>query len=71
MTGRKTLAEVRAVLEAAVGAGPVGGGEVTAALRRFLAAGPGTPTAGPTPPAPPAGRPKRRPTAGRSRRPES
>lgn len=65
MTGRKKLADVRAALEAAVGAGPAGEGEVAAALRRFLAARPSTLAAKPTPPAPPAGRPARRPTAGR------
>jgi hypothetical protein len=39
MTGRKTLREVRAELESALGAGPAGGGQVAEALRRFLAAG--------------------------------
>jgi len=39
MTGRKTLAEVRAELEAAVGPGPAGRSEVAESLRRFLAAG--------------------------------
>lgn len=39
MTGRKTLGEVRAELEAALGAGPAGDGEVAESLRRFLAAG--------------------------------
>jgi hypothetical protein len=41
MTGRKTLGEVRAELEAALGAGPAGDGEVAESLRRFLAAGSG------------------------------
>jgi len=39
MTGRKTLREVRAELEAALGAGPAGDDEVAESLRRFLAAG--------------------------------
>lgn len=39
MTGRKTLAEVRAELEAALGGGPKGDGVVADSLRRFLAAG--------------------------------
>jgi hypothetical protein len=39
MTGRKTLSEVRAELEAALGAGPTGDSEVAESLRRFLAAG--------------------------------
>lgn len=38
MTGRKTLSEVRVELEAALGAGPTGDGEVAESLRRFLAA---------------------------------
>lgn len=38
MTGRKTLREVRKELEAALGAGPAGDGEVAECLRRFLAA---------------------------------
>ena len=37
MTGRKTLAQVRAELEAALGTGPAGKGEVVESLRRFLA----------------------------------
>ena len=36
MTGRKSLAEVRAELEAALGSGPPGGGTVAESLRRFL-----------------------------------
>lgn len=43
MTGRKTLAEVRAELEEALGAGPAGDGDVAESLRRFLASGPGKP----------------------------
>lgn len=39
MTGRKTLSEVRAELEAALGAGPAGDSPVAESLRRFLAAG--------------------------------
>ena len=39
MTGHKRLAEVRAELEGALGAGPAGTGEVAESLRRFLAAG--------------------------------
>jgi hypothetical protein len=39
MTGRKTLSEVRAELEAALGAGPAGATPVAEALRRFLANG--------------------------------
>jgi hypothetical protein len=39
MTGRKTLKEIRAELEAALGAGPAGDTEVAESLRRFLAAG--------------------------------
>jgi hypothetical protein len=39
MTGRKTLSEIRAELEAAFGAGPAGDDEVAESLRRFLAAG--------------------------------
>lgn len=39
MIGRKTPAEVRAELEAALGAGPAGEGEVAESLRRFLSAG--------------------------------
>ncbi len=39
MTGVKTLEQVRAELEAALGAGPTGKGEVAESLRRFLAAG--------------------------------
>jgi hypothetical protein len=38
MMGRKTLAEVRAELKAAVGAGPSGESEVAKSLRRFLTA---------------------------------
>jgi hypothetical protein len=38
MTGHKSLTEVRAELEAALGAGPVGEGHVAESLRRFLAA---------------------------------
>src|SRR5262245_19589236 len=38
-SGRKTLGEVRAKLEAALGAGPSGGGRVAESLRRFLAGG--------------------------------
>jgi hypothetical protein len=41
MTGRKTLGEVQAELEAALGAGPAGEGQVAESLRRFLAAGAG------------------------------
>jgi hypothetical protein len=41
MMGRKTLGEVRAELEAALGVGPIGGGEPAESLRRFLAAGTG------------------------------
>ena len=41
MMGRKTLGQVRAELEAALGEGPAGGGEVAESLRRFLAAGAG------------------------------
>jgi hypothetical protein len=41
MMGRKTLGQVRAELEAALGKGPAGGGEVAESLRRFLAAGAG------------------------------
>ncbi len=41
MTGVKTLGQVRAELEAALGAGPAGQGEVAESLRRFLAAGSG------------------------------
>jgi hypothetical protein len=47
MTGRKTLAEVRAELEAALGAGPAGGGEIAESLRRFLAAGVASPKLAP------------------------
>jgi hypothetical protein len=36
MTGHKSLTEVRAELEAALGAGPVGEGRVAESLRRFL-----------------------------------
>ena len=39
MTGRKTLAEVRADLEAALGAGPTEVGSVAESLRRFLSGG--------------------------------
>ncbi len=39
MTGRKTLREVRAELEAALGAGPAGDTEMAQSLRRFLAMG--------------------------------
>lgn len=58
MTGRKTLREIRAELEAAVGTGPPGGGDVAESLRRFLASKPGDretpnqplqPTGGPLP----------------------
>lgn len=65
MTGRKTLREIRAELEAALGAGPPGDGETAKSLRRFLAARPGEqdtpsqplqPTDGP----PPRPRPKSR-----------
>ena len=52
MTGRKTLKEVRAELEAALGAGPAGDTEVAESLRRFLATGPkrkGTPNQPPHP----------------------
>lgn len=38
MIGRKTLSEVRAELEAALGSGPTGDSEVAESLRRFLAA---------------------------------
>ena len=41
MMGRKTLAEVRAELEAALGTAPAGDGQVAESLRRFLAAGTG------------------------------
>lgn len=37
MTGHKSLTEVRAELEAALGAGPVGEGHVAESLQRFLA----------------------------------
>lgn len=37
MTGHKSLTEVRAELEAVLGAGPVGEGHVAESLRRFLA----------------------------------
>ena len=47
MTGRKTLGEVRAELEAALGTAPAGEGQVAESLRRFLAAGTGK---GGTPP---------------------
>ncbi len=50
MIGRKTLAEVRRDLEAALCEGPAGEGEVVESLRRFLAAGPnrgGTPKLAP------------------------
>ncbi|HEX3146683.1 MAG TPA: hypothetical protein VHR66_01190 [Gemmataceae bacterium] len=39
MTGRKSLDKIRDELEAALGAGPAGDGEVAESLRRFLAAG--------------------------------
>jgi hypothetical protein len=39
MIGHKKLSEVRAELEAALGGGPPGTGEVAESLRRFLAAG--------------------------------
>jgi len=39
MTGRKSLSQVRAELEAALGSGPAGDTEVAESLRRFLAAG--------------------------------
>jgi hypothetical protein len=39
MMGRKTRGQVRAELEAALGQGPTGKGEVVESLRRFLAAG--------------------------------
>ena len=41
MIGRKTLGEVRRELEAALGKGPAGEGEVAESLRRFLTAGAG------------------------------
>jgi len=60
MTGHKTLAQVRAELEAALGAGPTGGSEVAESLRRFLvsaagvrAAAQGVPPAAEAAPAPP------------------
>jgi hypothetical protein len=37
MTGRKTLAEVRAELKATLGSGPAGSDELAKSLRRFLA----------------------------------
>jgi hypothetical protein len=37
MTGRKTLGEVRAELESALGSGPAGDSQVVKALRQFLA----------------------------------
>ncbi len=40
MTGRKTLAEVRAELEAALRAGPTDDSDIAKSLRRFLAARP-------------------------------
>lgn len=52
MTGSKTLAEVRAELEAALGTGPTGQGVVEEALRRFLAGqtdSPSTPAPQPQP----------------------
>ena len=52
MTGRKTLKEVQAELEAALGAGPAGDTEVAESLRRFLATGrkhKGTPNQPPHP----------------------
>ncbi len=53
MTGRKSLADVRAELEAALGSGPPGDGVVAESLRRFLSA-----TAGPGgKPPPPRGTP--------------
>ena len=66
MTGRKTLGEVRAELEAALGTGPPGESPVAESLRRFLAAGArkgGIPTPPPAPALPPTkgagrGRPK-------------
>jgi hypothetical protein len=39
MTGRKSLNEIRAELEAALGAGPAGDSEVANSLRRVLAGG--------------------------------
>ncbi len=38
MMGRKTLGEVRAELEEALGAGPAGDSQVQESLRRFLSA---------------------------------
>lgn len=52
MTGGKTLGQVRAELEAALGAGPAGAGEVAESLRQFLAAGPGERVAPDRPPQP-------------------
>lgn len=44
MTGHKTLSEIRAELEAVLGAGPIDAGPIAESLRRFLAGGsePGT-----------------------------
>ena len=55
MMGRKTLAEVRAELEAALAQGPAGSGEVAESLRRFLAGG--TKPSPATPPSAPANAP--------------
>lgn len=49
MIGRKTLGEVRAELEAALGKGPSGEDQVAESLRRFLAAGPDASRTPPTP----------------------
>lgn len=43
MIGHKPLGEIRAELEAALGAGPTDGGQVAESLRRFLAGGGDTP----------------------------
>jgi hypothetical protein len=47
MTGRKTLSEVRAELEAALGKGPADGGQIAKSLRRFLGRGADATEAGP------------------------
>jgi hypothetical protein len=67
MTGGKTLTQVRAELEAALGSGPTGGSEVAEALRRFLAAGSGK-TAAPDRTMPPSGAATQVPAAGPGRR---
>ena len=60
MIGRKTLGEVRAELEAAMGKGPTGHGQVAESLQRFLAAGPDA-TRAPDPTTLPTGPPYRLP----------